>query len=191
MSKNSIKPKLIIGLGNPGKEYNDTWHNVGFAFIDAMREKLEDDFQHSIINKKTYEVTSFPTLKIKLLKPLTFMNNSGVVVADFFKYNKFKVDEVLIVHDDLDIEFGKHKIQKGKYPKAHNGITSIHNKTGKKNFHYLRIGVETREGELKNIPGEKYVLQKVEKGDQKKLNLEFKNIIKDLLDDITSKEQAS
>lgn len=154
--------KLIIGLGNPGKKYQNTWHNMGFIFLDKLKALIDGPF--NIQNKKEYELTTFTDAGIELLKPLTFMNNSGFVMANFLKQKNYKEDEILIVHDDLDIQFGEFKLQKGRFPKAHNGINSIHETTGKTDFWYLRIGIETRnEMDRARIAGEDYVVQQIPK----------------------------
>lgn len=154
--------KLIIALGNPGKEYAKTWHNAGFIVANKVKEILGPDF--TITNKKDYELTEFKKPELKILKPLTYMNNSGEVVAHFLRQSNLNPDEILIIHDDLDIQFGEFKLQKGKFPKVHNGLSSIHNSTGEKDFYYLRVGIETRQGiERQRISGHDYVLQKIPK----------------------------
>lgn len=171
--------KLIVGLGNPGKKYANTWHNVGFIFIDTLRNLLEEDSEITIENKKEYELTKG---KISLLKPLTFMNKSGDVLAEFLRFNKYEPDEILIVHDDLDITLGNFKIQQGKYPKQHNGISSIHERTGETNFLYLRIGVETRDKLMQSrISGHNYVLKKLTKEQRENLEKTLQKVYNDYM----------
>jgi len=171
--------KLIIGLGNPGKEYKNTYHNAGFLFIDALRNRLE--YQFSEINKKEYELTFYPTLKLKLLKPLTFMNNSGTVVGNYLRNAPVEAENILIVHDDLDLSLGKYKLQFGKFPKVHNGINSIQKVMGETNFHYLRIGIETRDQLGKaRISGEKQVLMKFDKEQAEILNKTIDSAVEEL-----------
>jgi len=166
---NPLRIKLIIGLGNPGKKYKNTWHNTGFIFLDKLKEKLEYQFHE--VNKKEYELTTFPTLKLKLLKPLTFMNNSGSVVADYLKNSPVEPKNILIVHDDLDLSLGKFKLQFNKFPKVHNGINSIHEKTDRKNYNYLRFGIETRNRLAKlRTSGSDYVLLSMKKGESEQMN---------------------
>ncbi len=172
--------KLIVGLGNPGQKYRNTPHNAGFLFIDELKNKLEYQFHET--NKKEYSLTTYPTLDLQLLKPLTYMNNSGQVLARLLKYNEYKAKEILIVHDDLDIDLGKYKLQFSKYPKSHNGIISIHQSTNKTKFWYLRIGIETRsEEDKRKISGEKYVLKKLAKDNLKTLKDTINKSIKELI----------
>jgi len=161
-NKDHHKIKLIVGLGNPGENYKEAWHNAGFVFIDKLKDDLGQD--NLLTNKKEYELVEYSSLNLKLLKPLTFMNRSGVVLAHFLKFNDLHPSEILIVHDDLDIQFGEFKLQTGKFPREHNGLLSIHKATGQTDYNYLRIGIETRTDEMRNrIPGEDYVLQKIPK----------------------------
>ena len=127
--------KLVVGLGNPGEEYKNTRHNVGFMVVDALALRPSD--------------------KIVLVKPETFMNRSGEAVKKLV--NKYKVQStgLYVIHDDLDIPLGKYKIQKGKGPKDHRGILSIEQSLGKKDFWRVRIGVENRQ---KDISGDEYGL---------------------------------
>lgn len=172
MSSDTPKFELIIGLGNPGKEYNNTWHNMGFQFVDELKDQIKEPSQAA--NRKEYEVIEYRTINLTLLKPLKFMNRSGDVVADFLKYTNIQPEEILIVHDDLDINLGEYKLQLDKFPKSHNGIKSIQEKTGVTRYYYLRIGIENRDDELrKRISGEDYVLSKIDKKAQ--------TIIKDTL----------
>ncbi len=154
------KFKLIIGLGNPGNEYSNTWHNVGFLFLDYLAKSVLKNPE--IIERKDYILNTFLDPKLVLLKPLKFMNRSGEVVADYIRYSNLAPEEILIVHDDLDIQFGEYKIQYDKFSRTHNGIRSIHEKTGMTNFNYLRIGIETRDAtDRVRFSGEDYVLSQI------------------------------
>ncbi|MCL5004652.1 MAG: aminoacyl-tRNA hydrolase [Patescibacteria group bacterium] len=112
--------KIIIGLGNPDKEYANTYHNVGFLFIDYLLKN--------------------PPI-IKLLKSDVFMNESGKFVSKTLKKTNIKPEEILIVHDDSDIEIGKYKISFGRGSAGHNGVESIIKSLKTKNFWRLRIGI--------------------------------------------------
>lgn len=112
--------KIIIGLGNPDKEYANTYHNVGFLFIDYLLKN--------------------PPI-IKLLKSDVFMNESGKFVAKTLKKTNVKPEEILIVHDDSDIEIGKYKISFGRGSAGHNGVESVIKSLKTKNFWRLRIGI--------------------------------------------------
>src|SRR3990167_3602920 len=129
--------KLVVGLGNPGSKYAHTRHNVGFL----VAEKLSpSDFL--------------------ILMPEKFMNRSGVVLKTFLKkHPKIELKDVYVVHDDLDIELGKYKLTFGKGPKVHNGLKSIYEQLGTKNFWHVRIGIDNRLTTGFKETGEEYVLQ--------------------------------
>lgn len=142
----STNMKLIIGLGNPGKEYENTRHNVGHMVIDAL--------------KKISLAKPDPALqgKYKALKPDVFMNDSGSFVAKTIKNLKLKIENLYIVHDDLDIPLGKFKIQFGRGPKDHNGIKSVNESLGTEDYWRVRVGIDNRP--LDNKPmGEVYTLE--------------------------------
>lgn len=137
------KIKLIIGLGNPGKEYELTRHNVGFLFIDELDNYLK--------NKKL-------KFKITLAKSQSFMNESGKSVADAIKYYKVKPENTLVVHDDIDILWGKFKFSYGRSSAGHKGIESIIKSLKTKNFWRLRIGIQPVKS--KKVRADKIILKK-------------------------------
>ncbi|MFC1780150.1 aminoacyl-tRNA hydrolase [Patescibacteria group bacterium] len=148
---------VVIGLGNPGDEFITTRHNAGFMYIDYLLNKFKDKNVKvkKLKNSVVYEVEK----NILLVKPQTFMNESGLAVKEVVKWYDVNVEEELILaHDDLDIPLGKFKLQFAKSPKDHNGILSVENHLGTTHFKRLRIGVENRG--TKSISGEKYVLKK-------------------------------
>jgi PTH1 family peptidyl-tRNA hydrolase len=121
------KIKLIVGLGNPGKEYENTRHNAGFLFID----ELENYFK--IKNLK---------FKIVLAKSQNFMNESGKAVATLTKIHKAKPENILVVHDDIDILWGEFKFSFGRSSAGHKGVESIIKTLKTKDFWRLRIGIQ-------------------------------------------------
>ena len=158
------KMYLIAGLGNPGKEYENNRHNVGYIFLDRLAKVLEErDFTSSSwklekIFDSNINVFEKGNSKFVLLKPITFMNNSGIAVKEVLKkYNISDLSkELILIHDDLDIPLGQYKIQLEKSPKCHNGVKSVEDHLGTANFLRVRMGVDNREN--RKIPGEKYVL---------------------------------
>ena len=137
--------KLIVGLGNPGAEYKDTRHNIGFMVIDELLQKLPGRFE---------EVNKFESLFWKgrsrggnlfLQKPMTFMNLSGKAVSKLMNSFKIKPQEVLVVFDDLDLPFGKLRIRKGGGTGGHNGVDSIIKEIGSADFVRLRVGIGRKE----------------------------------------------
>ncbi len=138
--------KIIIGLGNPGKEYEKTYHNVGFLAVNYLAKNPPiSNFQFSIS---------------KLLKSDVFMNESGGFVAKMLKKQGVKPENLLIVHDDSDIEIGKYKISFDRGSAGHNGVESIIKSLKTKNFWRLRIGIRPQKSKQK---AEKFVLKKIDK----------------------------
>jgi PTH1 family peptidyl-tRNA hydrolase len=144
--------KLIVGLGNPGKKYALTRHNTGFIFVDLLAQKYGQDWQDS---KKLHSQIAKPSKDLVLAKPQTFMNTSGKAVKALVNFYKVDIDNLLVVHDDLDIKLGEYKVTH-KSPLLHNGVNSIENELNSNEFTRLRLGIENR---AENIPGEKYVLE--------------------------------
>ena len=152
--------KLIVGLGNPGKEYENNRHNVGFMVVDKVAQKLKiKEFIYGKNAKALYARTNLKGQEIEFIKPQRFMNNSGSsVIYAYKKHPEITLDNVYVIHDDLDIKLGDYKITKGKGPKEHKGLLSIYAKLRSQNFWHVRMGVDNR-GLDTRIPGEKYVLQ--------------------------------
>lgn len=131
--------KLIVGLGNPGKEYEDTRHNVGFKAID----QLVDRFNISNISEKFQAHFASVTLgeeKIFLAKPQTYMNLSGNSVRQIKDYYKIDIKDIIVIHDDIDLEFGKIKIKIGGGSGGQNGIKSLDSAIGN-NYLRVRFGI--------------------------------------------------
>lgn len=180
--------QIIVGLGNPGEQYKNTRHSAGFMAVDALALKLGLKWE---TNKK-FKAETADSFGLILIKPQTFMNNSGFSAAAVLSYYKLwpkklgrlktanaDLSKILtIIHDDLDIEFGKYKISVDSRSAGHKGVASIINQLKTKNFRRLRIGLKPARriggtSGLKKIPTDKFVLQK--------FNNEEKNIINRLL----------
>ena len=185
---------LIVGLGNPGEKYKNNRHNIGYMFVDYIALLLHC----SIVKKEKLYITmkqldTLPTNKqsetITLVKPTTFMNLSGLAVKKLIENLKLKIENLVVVHDDLDIPLGKFKIQKGVGPRLHNGIESIENSLGTKEFWRIRIGIDNRlalsdpdhSGESKGwMDGETYVLQNFKRKEKEVTNQTFPKIYNQL-----------
>ncbi|MRN39079.1 aminoacyl-tRNA hydrolase [Neisseria sp. N95_16] len=134
--------KMIVGLGNPGKEYEATRHNVGFWLLDELAWQWKATFKDE---KKFFgEVArvSRPEGDIWLIKPMTFMNRSGQAVAALAQFYKIEPEEILVVHDELDIECGRIKFKLGGGNGGHNGLKDIQARLGTPNFYRLRLGID-------------------------------------------------
>lgn len=135
-----IERIAIIGLGNPGFEYSKTRHNIGFMIVDY----LQNNFNFPKWRKEASYYLSFSELlnkKIYLIKPQTYMNLSGIGVREFILNYSFESKDLLIVHDDLDLELGRIRIKYNGKDGGHKGIKSIIDEINSKDFYRLRIGI--------------------------------------------------
>ncbi|MEK7102246.1 MAG: aminoacyl-tRNA hydrolase [Patescibacteria group bacterium] len=135
--------KLIIGLGNPSKTYEKTRHNAGYAVLDALAAELHLPAWTNAPQDIQAKVTDMLVEgeKIIFAKPETFMNNSGFAVAALMKYFTISGDKLLVAHDDLDIPLGEIKAQHSRGAAGHNGVDSIIQQLGNKNFSRVRVGI--------------------------------------------------
>lgn len=187
--------KIIIGLGNPGKKYENTRHNAGFMFLNFLKQSW--NFPEFEFNKKfNAEISekSYPpageagklkaiSYKLFLVKPQTFMNLSGESVKDVLDFYKLSPADVVVIHDDLDIETGKYKIATDSSSAGHNGVENIIEKLGTQKFTRVRIGVGNENLRSKIDPTD-FVLQNFpaeEKETIEKLFPEIEEEIKKLL----------
>ena len=150
--------KLIVGLGNPGKEYNNTRHNIGFMCVDEVAKYFNVVFSSNKFNG-LYSEFKYNGEKIILLKPQKYMNLSGEVVRDFVNFFKVNLDDVLIISDDLDTEVGTYRFRYKGSSGGHNGLKNIELHLATKNYKRLKIGISNN----KNIDTKDYVLGKFTK----------------------------
>ena len=159
---------LIIGLGNPGKKFKNTRHNIGFLILDYFKKNRE--FSNWKQAKKFQAKISQGKIgrhKIILVKPQTFMNNSGKSVKTLTTYYKLQTTNLFVVHDDLDIDLGKIKISKSRGSAGHKGVQSIINQIGSKNFIRFRVGINHETCNMKHETKERFVLEEFTKKEQK------------------------
>ena len=171
--------KLIIGLGNPGKEYTKTRHNVGFMVIDALAKNLGADFK---LNKKFQaEVAVIKNGKeeIVLAKPQTFMNLSGISTRAILDFYKIKPENITVIHDDKDILFGQVKYQTDRSAAGHNGIKSIIEHLNTQNFSRVRVGVALEDKEKMGDTAN-FVLKNFSKTEMESLDEIVKEICENL-----------
>ena len=137
--KLSMKKYLIVGLGNVGEEYNNTRHNIGFKIIDKLVEKNETDWEV----KKLVYYSSFKKKgrQFLLIKPSTFMNNSGKAVRYWALKEKIPLQNILIITDDLHLPFGDIRLRSKGSPAGHNGLKDVENQLNTSNYPRLRFGI--------------------------------------------------
>jgi len=135
--------KLIVGLGNPGKKYEKTRHNVGFMVLDSLKEKLSITDNWTLSKKFNASICGYTKNgeKIILAKPMTYMNASGQSVSLIAHYYKMTERDLIVVHDEKDLELGKTKVQENRGHAGHNGIKSIMENIGTKEFTRVRVGI--------------------------------------------------
>jgi len=132
--------KLIVGLGNPGGQYEDTRHNIGYMVVDKLAREIgrnslnwEQDTKRQALVAKVGDIV--------LVKPITFMNNSGIAVSQLAGFYKIKPEDVWVIHDDIDLPLGKIRIRKGGGTAGHNGLESILKQLGSDAFLRFRLGI--------------------------------------------------
>jgi len=166
---------LLVGLGNPNLNNSNNRHNIGFSVIDAINEKFKLSKQKPKF-KGLLTTGKINEQKVYAIKPLTFMNNSGICIRELIEYFKIEAENVIVFHDDLDVEFGKIKAKFGGSSAGHNGIASIDKFIGK-DYSRIRIGI----GKPKNnIETADYVLQNFDEDETIEIEKISKNIIDSL-----------
>ena len=130
---------LLVGLGNPTPDSNDNRHNIGFKIIDAINQKFGLSKQKPKF-KGLLTTGSISNKKVYAIKPLTFMNNSGICIRELIEYFKINVEDVIVFHDDLDVDFTRIKAKFGGSSAGHHGIESIDKFIGK-DYSRVRIGI--------------------------------------------------
>ena len=150
--------KLIVGLGNPGKQYEKTRHNAGWMVLNEIIKKygLQESWSVDKKAKAEFLKLQINNQEVELLRPVDFMNNSGFSVHYAVKKNNLKPADIIVVHDDKDINLGEVKAQFDKNSAGHNGVQSIIDHLNNQSFYRIRIGISKP---LDNIPIEDYVLQ--------------------------------
>ena len=166
---------LLVGLGNPSPNNLDNRHNVGFLVIDAINEKFKLSKQKPKF-KGLLTTGKINEQKVFAIKPLTFMNSSGVCIKELIEYFKIEVKNVFVFHDDMDIDLGKIKVKFGGSSAGHNGIESIDKNIGK-NYSRVRIGIGRPK---KNSTGADHVLDNFSNEEMDNVQSVTKNIIESL-----------
>jgi len=145
--------KLIVGLGNPGNEYKKTRHNVGFMFIETLEKSLNLTFS---LNKQFKCLLSEKIIsgeKVIFCKPVTYMNLSGEAVSKVCKYYKIEIDDILVIHDDLDLPVGKVRIRKSGSSGGQKGMKNIIDLLGSSEIKRIRIGIGKNGDTINHVLG--------------------------------------
>lgn len=192
--------KLLIGLGNPGEKYTRTRHNVGFIILDEIQKNLEfpkfefnKKFNALVTEKNIVSEKNKPNLlskifsasnkeKIILVKPQTFMNNSGESIRAIFDFYKLSSRNLVVINDDLDILVGKYKVSSDSSARGHNGVQSIIDHIGTQNIKRVKVGVEKETGRAsRQTPGEQFVLDNFTSDELNKITSLTSQIVSEIL----------
>ena len=171
--------KLIVGLGNPGKQYENTRHNIGFMVIDNYANNHGISIQQEKFNG-LYAKVEINQTQLILLKPLSYMNLSGEVVRKYVDYFKINIEDVLIINDDLDLIIGTYKLRYKGSSGGHNGLKNIELNLNTQNYKRIKIGISNN----KTVDTKNYVLGRLSESEQKTFNkflIESENILDDYL----------
>ena len=166
---------LFVGLGNPNPSNSNNRHNVGFLVIDEINKKFKLSKQKPKF-KGLLTTGKIDEQKVYAIKPLTFMNSSGICIKELIEYFKIDVKDVFVFHDDMDIDLGKVKVKFGGSNAGHNGIESIDKNIGK-NYSRIRIGIGRPQ---KDSTGADYVLDNFSNEEKDNMQEVAKNIIESL-----------
>lgn len=175
--------KLVIGLGNPGKEYDNTPHNVGFTVVDKLADMYGAEFKKTKKNAKYTEI-QIGEEKVMLIKPQTYMNNSGESVWAIAKLYKIKPNDIIVVLDDIDVAPGVVRLRENGSAGTHNGLRNIVMKLGYTNFARIRIGVGKPDN---NQDLAEYVLSKIPENKQANIKIGVDKAIEIVIDYIQGK----
>lgn len=174
--------KLIVGLGNPGNEYSNTRHNIGFMVLDNYARVKNIDFKKNKFNGKYAEI-NINGEKVIFLKPQKYMNLSGEVIKDFVEFYKLDNKDILVISDDLDMDCGKIRLREHGSSGGHNGLKNIELHLNTQDFKRLKIGI----GSNKNIDTKKYVLSKFTEEEIEKIGVSV-NLSEKIIDDFLTKD---
>lgn len=163
--------KCIVGLGNPGKKYEATRHNIGFKVIDELAARNHWDINKTKFNS-TYAMETVNGEKVILLKPQTYMNLSGEAIRPLMAYYNIELEDVLVIYDDLDLEPGRIRLREKGGHGGHNGIRSTIEQLGTKEFKRIRIGIGRPNSP---IPVVDYVLGTFYKAEQEDIGVSINN----------------
>lgn len=172
--------KIIVGLGNPGKEYVNTRHNIGYMFVDEVAKSF--GFSFTLDKAKRAEIAqgTIKGVRVVLVKPITYMNLSGESLRLVMDYYKVEVEDVIVIHDDLDLPTGKIRIRANGSSGGHNGLKSIISNIKTQEFKRIKIGIDKKGDIIDYVLGK---FSKVELSEMEIILNKAPNIIEDYLTD--------
>ena len=162
---------VIVGLGNPDKQYENTYHNLGFMSVDYFAHENGIEFKKNKYNALVGEGV-VEGQKVMVLKPQTYMNNSGVSVSQVVNQLKLPLEKLIVIYDDLDLPCGTLRFRKKGSAGTHNGMRNIVTMLGREDFARLRVGI----GKDENIPVINYVLMRISKENKEKIDNQMPKI---------------
>jgi len=171
-----MKIKLIVGLGNPDKTYENTYHNAGILMLEYLAKKIEKSGRHDLPPAQKNGYAEYFKLKnLVLARSLSYMNESGKVAAGLLRFFKMQPEQALIMHDDSDLAIGKYKLSFGRGTAGHHGAESVAKAIGSKDFWRLRIGIRDVESDEKlgRKKAAEFVLKKISAAHKKALYCVF------------------
>lgn len=170
--------KLVVGLGNPGSKFDCTRHNAGFMLLNAFVARLTNDGVVWLEETK-FKSHIFRSEEVLFVKPQTYMNLVGEAVSKIVQFYKVDLNDVLVIHDDVDLKFGEVKLKKSSGSAGHHGVEDLFSKLGGSEFWRLRVGVGRPENNKFQV--EDYVLQKFSEEEIESLKKLFESEIFDLI----------
>jgi len=175
--------KLIVGLGNPGKQYEKTRHNVGFLCLDKLSDKYNLSFKFESSFNAMVSVCNVGGEKCIFVKPQTYMNLSGEAVGKILKYYKVDINDFLVIYDDMDLPLGSLRLREKGSAGGHNGIKNIIAHLSTQEFKRIRVGISGHA----NLDAKDYVLGNFSKSDLATLELVFDNVVNAVTEFIDNK----
>lgn len=168
--------KIIVGLGNPGQRYKNTRHNVGFHAVDCLIDLWQATGPNKRYQGNIYNA-SFQNEKVILVKPETFMNLSGLCVAPLIAFYKLAVEDIVVIHDDIDLQFQTLRIKIGGGTGGHNGLKSIDEHIGNENNNYNRVRIGIGRPEDDRVQTASWVLQQFSEKELKSLSPVIEDVV--------------
>ncbi|MCU7803037.1 MAG: aminoacyl-tRNA hydrolase [Candidatus Thiodiazotropha sp. (ex Lucinoma borealis)] len=183
---NRVNPpiRLIVGLGNPGPDYEETRHNTGFWLVDKLAQQYHQYFRSDSRHHGSVCKLNIQGEEVRLLKPATYMNRSGQSVSSLANYFRISPDQILVAHDELDLDPGQIRFKIGGGHAGHNGLRDIMSALGSRDFPRLRIGIDHPNDRSEVV---NYVLGRPSKADREAINTAIDSAI-DCLDEVVKGE---